>query len=659
MDHSATSDFMAHGFCFLWEPRLVWLHVLSDILTGITYYSITIALFFFAYKRRDIPFLRIFILFGVFIFACGTTHLFAAYTIYVPAYWYEGMVKATTAVVSIISAFLFIPLIPRAIAMPSLTKAFEEIKGLNERLSKELEERRATEKALFTAEKKYKTLLEDVHMLAIMLDNDGNITFCNDYLLRLTGWTRDEVINRNWFDLFLPNDVRETVYAVFSSGIKDNALALHYENPIMTREGIPKLIVWDNSILRDTEGNIIGMASLGTDVTEHRKLEEQLRQSQKMEGIGQLAGGIAHDFNNILSSIVGYGHLTLMKMADDDPNRLNVENILEASDKAAHLTKDLLLFSRKQAIDRKPLDLNETIRRLQKFLIRVIGEDIICDARLSEGRLMLSADTHQLEQVLMNLATNARDAMPKGGTFTITTKEIQLDEEFTSTCGLCKAGRYALISISDTGYGMDNETSQKIFEPFFTTKEVGKGTGLGLAVAYGIIRQHEGNIMVNSTKGKGTTIRIYLPLMSAVQEDGGSAIAGAEEQPVAGGTETILVAEDEESLRKLNHSVLTQYGYTVIDAVDGVDAVNRFKEHKDSIQLLLFDLIMPKMNGSEAFDKIRKINPDIKVIFASGYSPDIVRQKVLLDEDAELIYKPISPFELLRKVREVLDKGKR
>ena len=650
------SDYMAHGFCFLWEPRLVWLHVLSDILTGITYYSIAIALFFFVYKRRDMPFLKIFVLFGIFIFACGTTHLFAAYTVYVPEYWYEGIVKAITAVISIISAILIIPLIPKAIAMPSLTKAFEEIKELNKRLSTELEEHKATEKALFTAELKYKKLLEDINLLAVILDIDGNITFCNNYLLTLTGWTRDEVLNKNWFDLFLPDDVRETVYAMFRSGIRANAIPLHYENPIVTREGTSKLIVWDNSMSRDSEGNIVGIASIGTDVTEHRKLEEQLRQAQKMEGIGQLAGGVAHDFNNILSSIVGYGHLTLMEMTEDDPNRLNIEYILEASEKAAHLTKDLLLFSRKQAIDRKPLDLNETIRRLQKFLVRVIGEDIICKTALFNKKLIVSADSHQLEQVLMNLATNARDAMPKGGTCTITTEEVQLDEEFTYTCGLCKAGRYALISISDTGHGMDKETSKKIFEPFFTTKEVGKGTGLGLAVAYGIVRQHEGYINAYSEQGTGTTFRIYLPLMDSEETDDKAVIA--EEEPVVGGTETILMAEDEEMLRRLNHSVLKEYGYTVIEAVDGEEAVNKYKESKDAIRLLLFDLIMPKMNGSDAYDAIRKITPDIKVIFASGYSPDIVRQKVLLDEDAHLIYKPVSPFELLRKVREVLDNGK-
>ena len=656
MDHGAMSDYMAHGFCFLWEPRLVWLHVISDILTGISYYSITLALLFFVYKRRDMPFLKVFILFGIFIFACGTTHLFAVYTVFVPAYWYEGLVKAVTAAVSVLSVFLFIPLIPKAIAMPSLTKAYNEIKELNRRLSTELAEHKATEEALVSAELKHKKLLEDINLLAVILDLDGNITFCNNYLLNLTGWTRDEVLGNNWFDLFLPEDVRETVYAMFRSGIREGAIPLHYENPIMTREGILKLIVWDNSVSRDTEGNIVGIASIGTDVTEHRKLEEQLRQAQKMEGIGQLAGGVAHDFNNILSSVVGYGHLALMKMAEDDPNRLNIESILEASEKAAHLTKDLLLFSRKQAMDRRPVDLNEIIRRLQKFLVRVIGEDIICKTTLSDKKLLVSADSHQLEQVLMNLTTNARDAMPKGGTFTITTEEIALDEEFSYTCGLCKAGRYALISVSDTGHGMDHETSQKIFEPFFTTKEVGKGTGLGLAVVYGIIRQHEGCIKTYSEKGTGTTFRIYLPLMASSNADDQTAVA--DEQPVVGGTETILMAEDEEALRKLNGTVLKQYGYTVIEAVDGVDAVNKYRENKDNIQILLFDLIMPKMNGSEAYDAIRKITPDIKIIFASGYSPDIVRQKVLLDEDVPLIYKPVSPFDLLRKVREVLDKGK-
>jgi signal transduction histidine kinase len=327
-----------------------------------------------------------------------------------------------------------------------------------------------------------------------------------------------------------------------------------------------------------------------------------------MESIGTLAGGVAHDFNNILTAIIGYGNMALMKMAQDDSNRMNIEQILEASERAAHLTKDLLLFSRKKLLDTKPLDLNQSIPKLGKFLARVIGEDIAFRTLLSGGSMPILGDEHQISQVLMNLATNARDAMLKGGTFTIATEKVQLDQEFASKRGLGMPGGYALISVSDTGHGMDETTRQHIFEPFFTTKEVGKGTGLGLAVVYGIIKQHGGHISVYSEPGTGTTFRIYLPLIATGGT--GDEVPAALEQPVRG-TETVLLAEDNDSVRNMTEAVLKEFGYTVITAVDGVDALNKYQENMDTIQLLLFDLIMPKKGGKEAYDEIRKIRPDI------------------------------------------------
>lgn len=422
----------------------------------------------------------------------------------------------------------------------------------------------------------------------------------------------------------------------------------------------------------DDDGNVVTAIETLIDITQEKQLEDQLRQSQKMEAVGQLAGGVAHDFNNILSAIIGYGNIALVNIPKDNPERLNIEHMLEAADRATHLTKDLLLFSRKQISDRKPVDLNEVVRRVEKFLMRVIGEDIVCKTSLhtpsslfapphsSPGKggirgdegLMVLADAHQLEQVLMNLATNARDAMPMGGEFIITTALVRLDEQFISVHEYGREGMYALITVSDTGRGMDEATRKRIFEPFFTTKEIGKGTGLGLAVVYGIVKQHEGYINVYSEPGKGTTFRIYLPLISS--EARAENRAHREEAP-ARGTEMVLVAEDDESLRKLSSIILTQHGYTVIEAVDGEDAVRRFMENKDRIHILLLDLIMPKMNGKEAYDEIRKIKSEMKVIFSSGYAPDLVRQKVSPENGAHLIFKPMSPMELLRKVRSVLD----
>ncbi|MHB8881015.1 MAG: PAS domain S-box protein [Thermodesulfovibrionales bacterium] len=403
---------------------------------------------------------------------------------------------------------------------------------------------------------------------------------------------------------------------------------------------------------RNEKDEIVALLGITRDITEHRRLEEQLRQSQKMESIGTLAGGVAHDFNNILTAIIGYGHLTLMSMAPDDPNRLNIENMLEAAERAAHLTKDLLLFSRKQLINKKPIDLNAIVRKLEKFLARVIGEDISFQTNLPDPELWVLADAHQLEQVLMNLATNARDAMPKGGSFTLTTGQVRLDEQFIALHGYGKPELYAQITVSDTGIGMDEETLTRIYEPFYTTKEVGKGTGLGLAVIYGIVRQHEGFISAYSEPGLGTTFRIFLPLLAARQ---GEEQAQPEMVSTAHGTETVLLAEDNDVVRNLTETVLKDSGYTVISAVDGEDAVQKYREHKDRIELLLFDLIMPKKGGKEAYDEIKEIEPDVKILFTSGYSPDIVRDKTTLGSYANIAYKPISPVDLLRKVRSVLD----
>jgi len=384
---------------------------------------------------------------------------------------------------------------------------------------------------------------------------------------------------------------------------------------------------------------------------EKRKLEGQLMHFQKMEAIGTLAGGIAHDFNNILTAIIGYGHLALAKMAKDNPQRPNIEHMLEASARAAHLTQDLLLFSRKQISERKPVDLNVIIRSVEKFLVRVIGEDVECRSTLNSAAMTVLGDAHQLEQVLMNFATNARDAMSTGGTFTITTDRAMINEEFISVNGYGKPGTYVLTTISDTGKGMDAATREHIFDPFFTTKEVGKGTGLGLAVVYGIIKQHEGFVHVYSEPGQGTTFKIYLPLISSgVNEERKPA-----EERAPGGTETILLAEDDETVRNLTRTVLEEFGYTVIAAVDGQDAVEKYSVNQDRIKLLLFDIIMPRMNGKEAYDKIRMIQPDARILFQSGYASDMVRQKVLLEDKMPVIFKPSSPANLLKQVRHVLD----
>jgi len=384
---------------------------------------------------------------------------------------------------------------------------------------------------------------------------------------------------------------------------------------------------------------------------EKEKLHANLLQAQKMEAVGQLSGGIAHDFNNILTAIIGFGNLLKIQLEKDSTLSAYIKHILDSADRAAKLIQDLLAFSRKQIISPKPINVNEVIKGVEKILLRLIGADIELSISLSDKDLTVIADSTLMENVLMNLATNARDAMPEGGNLLISSDFTDIDERFVNMYGYGNKGRYAVITISDTGVGIDEQTQDKIFEPFFTTKEVGKGTGLGLAMVYGIVKQHDGFINVYSETGKGTTFKIYLPLIHA------EITATKEiELPISkGGIETILVAEDDALVRKLMREVVEGAGYTVREAKDGEDAIKVFNENKDSIKLLILDVIMPRKNGKEVYETLKESNPYIKALFTSGYSADILYKKGVIAEGPEVILKPISSDNLLRKIRDLLD----
>jgi len=546
---------------------------------------------------------------------------------------------------------LFVPLIVAPIIIYFIRKG-AELKKFNEQLQKEIAEREHVEAALLESEDKFRSIFEQATDGIMIADAETKKQIeANKAMCIMLGYSHDEIVGLSIDDIHPKEDlpaIRET----FKKQLRGE-LSLVPKVPMLRKDG--SVFYADINAAPVTLGGKQCLCGIFRDITDKQKLEDQLRQAQKMESIGTLAGGIAHDFNNILTAIVGYGHIALMKMAKDDPRRVYIEHMLEAGDRAAHLTQRLLLFSRKQISERKPVDLNESIRTVDKFLKRVIGEDVECRTSLFEEALPIFGDAHQLEQLLMNLATNARDAMSTGGIFTIATEQVRLDEAFITIHGYGKPGIYGLITISDTGTGMDAVTREHIFEPFFTTKEVGKGTGLGLSIVYGIIKQHEGFINVYSEPGQGTSFNIYLPLIAAgVKEEKKKLV---EERP-RGGTETILLAEDDETVRTMTRVILEEVGYTVIAAVDGQDAVNTYKEHKDRIKLLLFDIIMPKKTGKEAYDEIRAIQPNIKILFQSGYAPALVRQKLLLEGKIPVVFKPVTPMMLLKRVRSVLDQVK-
>jgi PAS domain S-box-containing protein len=428
-----------------------------------------------------------------------------------------------------------------------------------------------------------------------------------------------------------------------------------FEFRIVLPDGKVKFIKSNAMIIRDGDGKAIRMIGMNQDITERKQMEEQLRHSQKMEAIGQLAGGVAHDFNNILTAIYGHCSVLQMKIGKDAPFRSDIDQIYAAAERAANLTRSLLAFSRKQIMSPKTVNLNEVVSNVGKLLTRIIGEDIELKIVLSANPLNIFGDRGQVEQVLMNLAANARDAMPNGGILTIETELQAIDESFIHAYGYGVAGQYAVISVSDTGKGMNAETSNKIFEPFFTTKEVGKGTGLGLSIVYGVVKQHNGYINVYSEPDKGTVFRIYFPQVFKEHSDD-------EEETVFDfpkmGTETVLVAEDDASIRELANSVLTNFGYEVILAVDGMDAVEKFKTNYDKIAIIIMDMIMPGKSGKEAYEEIRKIRPDVRILFVSGYSPDLLQDRGILDNREEVLIKPIHPLDLVRKVQALLDSVK-
>ena len=394
---------------------------------------------------------------------------------------------------------------------------------------------------------------------------------------------------------------------------------------------------------------------LVSDVTERKKLEEQLRQAQKMEAIGRLAGGVAHDFNNLLTIISGYGQLVRERLGSDDPASGFMTEVLKASERAAALTRQLLAFSRQQVLTPSLVDFNGLVGNTEKMLRRLIGEDIELVTILKPGLGQVKADPGQIEQVIMNLALNSRDAMPKGGRLTIETANVNLDDGYVRDHPEVQPGPYVLLAVSDTGIGMDAETQKRIFEPFFTTKEKGKGTGLGLAMVYGIVRQSGGHIWVYSELNVGTVFKLYFPRS---QETHAASHTPVQQPRSVRGSETILLVEDEESLRKLVKSILQRKGYAVLAPEDVMEALDIAQKHAGPIHLLLTDVIMPKMSGRDLAEQVVSFHKETRVVYMSGYTDDAIVQHGVLDSGVSFVQKPFSPDAIARKVREVLDASK-
>ncbi|MRR54106.1 MAG: PAS domain-containing sensor histidine kinase [Deltaproteobacteria bacterium] len=482
-----------------------------------------------------------------------------------------------------------------------------------------------------------------------VFDVEGRFLRWNKTLNTVTGYLDSEIASMKPVDFFRTEDKARVAEAIREA----SRGSANIDAVLVAKDGRHIPFEFSATRLNDAQGKLIGISGVGRDISDRKKLEAQLRHAQKMEAVGTLAGGIAHDFNNILNVILGYGTLIMETLDAVSPLKGHMREVLNAADRAASLTKRLLVFSRKQVVEVKPVDINELILGLQKMLVRIIKESIDFTLDLADRPLIVPVDAGQIEQVLINLVANARDAMPECGRLTISTSLLEVDDAYVAAYGYGKPGKYALVMVADTGHGMDAETLKRIFEPFFTTKGIGEGTGLGLSICYGIIKQHSGFINVYSEPGQGTVVKIYLPLSGEASHPGKIT---EEAVTVRGGTETILFAEDDASVRTLTKIVLESSGYTVISAVDGEDAITKFMENRDNISLALLDMIMPRKNGREVSESILKVNPRMKVLFMSGYTMDIIKSRECTDNVFEIILKPFQPKGLLIKVREVLDR---
>jgi PAS domain S-box-containing protein len=529
------------------------------------------------------------------------------------------------------------------------TYSYQPIKGQVSVFVRNITERKRAETALQQAKNFAEKLIESANAMIIVLNAEGKVQVFNKAAEEITGYTRQELLGYNCFEILVPRDKYPDAWEAFRKSPRDG-LPKSFENPILTKAGDERFISWQNTELHQN-GAFSGSISYGIDITERKQLEKQLLQSQKMEAIGQLSGGIAHDFNNMLSVILGHADLVKSGLPSGDPLLKNVLEIENAGLHSRDITRQLLAFSRKQIIAPKTANLNQLILRIEKTLAKLIGENIDLRFFPQSDLWNVRVDPTQIDQILINLSVNARDAMPDGGTLTIETSNANLDEVYCTSHLECRPGHFVLLSVSDDGVGMDNKMLSHAFEPFYTTKEVGKGTGLGLATVYGIVKQNGGFINVYSEPGKGTAFKIHIPrLMDEVEK--GKVV---EEAPPEFHPATVLLVEDDDMVRRMTAAILKKIGYSVVLAESPMEALAVVEKEATLIDLLITDVVMPKMSGTELASKINKIKPEVKVLFMSGYTENVIVCQGVLKEGIHFVQKPFSMNDFAKKVREAIE----
>jgi PAS domain S-box-containing protein len=524
-------------------------------------------------------------------------------------------------------------------------------------IDRDITERKRAEEELRESENRYRSLVEANPYGIQKIDACGIITYTNPAYHQMLGYTEEELLGQSILDLLEPASRRDELHQHLSTLVREQPPPATYFQQNRTKDGRVIDVAVDWNYNRDSEGRVVGFTSVITDITERkraeeerRQLEEQVHQAARLEAIGKLAGGIAHDFNSVLMAISGYAHLLLDEVSEDGPLWSDLTEIIAAVESGADLTRQILAFSRRQPLAPRVFNVNDLVNGAFEMLQRVIGDDIELEFIRAPGLGNVRADRGQIEQVLMNLIVNARDAMPEGGKLTVETANVVLDEAYASTHLETTPGRYVMLAVSDTGCGMDEATQERIFEPFFTTKD--EGTGLGLSTAYGIVKQHGGSIWVYSDPGKGATFKVYLPRTEAETEP--PRRKPPADRP-ARGTQTILIVEDQPKVREVTRRALERMGYEVIAAGSPTEAEELFERSGKDVALLLADVVLPKRSGRELYERLVAEHPALKVLYMSGYTDNVIVRDGILEDGTPFLQKPFTPAALAAKVREVLD----
>jgi PAS domain S-box-containing protein len=640
----------AHGFCLSWAPGLVALHAGSDAIIGLAYFSIPLALLSFVLRRKDLEIRWPIYLFIAFILACGATHLFSIITLWAPVYGIEGLVKAITAVLSVITAIALWPLLPLALALPSptaLRTANEQLAVTVADLELRVAERKDAIDALSSALAFNQAIFDQSVDVICAINAEGVFTRVSQHAVNVWGYTAEELIGSPFIDFVHPDD-RDASVAIAHQIASGGNPAHAFQNRYIHKSGSIVPITWSAAWSEDYNALIC----VARDMSESLAAEERLRQAEKLEAVGRLTGGVAHDFNNLLTVIIG-GAETLLHENPDNLAMVEVVEMIRASgERGAELTGKLLAFARRQPLEPRALQVNDLLARMEGLLRRTLGEEIELCVLHDDQAWLTMADQAQLELAVLNLAINARDAMPAGGKLIIETANTTLDRAYCEANDDLAVGDYLMVSVTDNGEGMSPETVRQAFEPFFTTKAVGKGTGLGLSMVYGFVKQSNGHIKIHSELGVGSTFKVYLP-----RTDKGAAVKAraVEADGLPRGTEHIVLVEDDVLLRDHARRQLQNLGYRVSAAASGPQALDLI-ETLGPFDLLFTDVVMPGgLNGCQLADRVRVLKPGLKVLYTSGYAENALVHHGRLDEGVNLLTKPYRKRELALRVRKVLD----